>query len=335
MQAPRSLLLVKLSALGDQVFALPAINDALARWPELAIDWVVDERFADVPRLHPNVRRVFAVPLRRWRGAIETATTWRETTQLARALRNEHYDVIVDAQGMWKSLVFARLARGKRRVVHHRDDCGEPIVVGGYNDVAPAFPHLHGAHRLRALMAHAVGCDASTPLRYGLVPPAAPRADRYAMLLHGASKAEKLWDEARWIDVGRDLAQRGLTVLLPRVCDGEHERASRIAAEIPNAEVLARTSIAECAALLTHARIVVGLDSGLTHIAAAYGTPSIAIFLATRTDFFAPSDPTRAHALGGPAAEVDARDVLRAVAALLDGEASAFDVGPTTIIENV
>ncbi|HEU4622476.1 MAG TPA: lipopolysaccharide heptosyltransferase I [Burkholderiaceae bacterium] len=313
MNEPRALLFVKLSALGDQLFALPAIEDAIARWPNLRIDWVVDERFADIPRMHPHVRHVHAVPLRRWRRAIGHMATWREAAALVRAVRSCEYDLVVDGQGMWKSFAMARLARARERVVHHPDDCGEPSVVRGYDRIAPAFPHLHGTHRLRALMAFAVGSNMHTPLRYGLSVPAAPRGDAYAMLLHGASKPEKCWPPSHWIAVGHALVERGITPLLPWGNDDEHRRAHDLARAIPHAEVLPRLSIPECAALLAHARVAIGLDTGLTHLAAAYGTPCVALFLATRLDFFAPVNPARSRALGGPSMSVSVEQTIVAL----------------------
>jgi heptosyltransferase-1 len=294
----RSLLIVKLSALGDQIFMLPAIQDALVRWPGLKIDWVVDERFSDIPRLHRGVHRIFAVPTRRWRQHWASPATWSEMRTFVRRLREQEYDVVLDGQGMWKSLFFSRLARTTHRVVHAPEDCGEPVVTRFYNSIAPPMPTVHGTHRLRRLMAFALSTDPDARLNYGLHNPTPPRTDDYAVLVPNASKPEKLWPEEHWIAIGRKLAKRGMRIVLPWGSTEEQARARRLALEIPNAEVATRMVLPAWAACLAHARIVVGLDTGLVHIAVAYRAPTVAIFTATRRDFFAPTDPWLGQAVG-------------------------------------
>ncbi len=317
--APRTLLYIKLSALGDQIFSLPAIDDALRRHPALAIDWVVDERFADIPRLHGRVRRVFALPLKRWRKQGWWASR-REIAAFRRALRAECYDVILDAQGMWKSLIVGRVARGRTRIGYGAAYCGEPAVARFY-DRRLDMPGVHGSLRLRATFAQAIGSQAGTPPDYGLAPPPRPAFvsnTSYAVLLHGASKDDKLWPEARWIELGQALAERGLLCLLPWGNDTERARAERLVAAIGagHAALAPRLSIPECAALVAHAALVVGLDTGLVHLAVAYGRPTVALFIATRTDFFYPVDARRGIALGGPGADLPVPAVLEAVDAV-------------------
>lgn len=321
--APRSLLYVKLSALGDQVFSLPAIDDALRRYPELAIDWVVDERFAEIARLHGRVRRVFALPLKRWSRQGWWASR-REIAQFWRELRAERYDLIVDAQGMWKSVIVGLVARGRVWVGYSAGYCGERPAAWFY-DRKLDVPGVHGSLRLRVTFAEAIGSDASAPPNYGLVPPPQPGfigERRYAVLLHGASKEEKLWPEERWVAVADALAARGLACVLPWGNDAERARAERLAlrmraAHADSALVAPRMSIAECAALMAHAELVIGLDTGLVHLAVAYARPTVAIFTATRTDFFYPVDARLGVALGGPGADPSLDEVLAAVARLL------------------
>lgn len=325
---PRTLLFVKLSALGDQVFCLPAIADALRHDPALAIDWVVDERFAAIPRLHGRVRHVFALPLKRW-----SRQGWwvsrAEIAQFWRTLRAQRYDLILDGQGMWKSIAVALMARGGERVGYAAEYCGEPQVARFYHRRL-ALPGVHGSLRLRETFAKALGYDIATPPDYGLAapprPPFAP-ASPYSVLLHGASKDDKLWPEARWIEAASTLARRGLHQVLPWGNDAEHARAERLAltmntAHPGSAGVAPRMSIAECAALIGQADLVIGLDTGLVHLAVAYARPTVTIFTATRTDFFYPADARRGIALGGPGGDPSVEDVLAAVDRVRDGFAA-------------
>jgi heptosyltransferase-1 len=316
----RTLLIVKLSALGDQIFMLPAISDAMARWPGLTIDWVVDERFSDIPRLHHSVRRVFAVPSRRWRQHWASPGTWSEVRTLIGRLREQEYDLVLDAQGMWKSLFFSKLAITQQRVVHAPQDCGEPFVTRFYERVAPPMPQVHGTHRLRRLMAFALHSDPDGRLNYGLHSPAPPRTDDYAVLVPNASKPEKLWPDEHWIAIGRKLSRQGMRIVLPWGSTEEQSRARRLAAEIPNAEVAVRMVLPAWAAWLAHARLVVGLDTGLVHMAAAYRAPTVAIFTATRTDFFAPTDPWLGRAVGSEKGAPSLAQVEAAIDQVLGGK---------------
>ncbi len=321
--APRSLLYIKLSALGDQVFSLPAIDDALKRHPDLAIDWVVDERFADIARLHGRVRQVLALPLKRWRRQGWWASR-HEITAFWRALRAERYDVILDAQGMWKSLLVGLIAHGRTWIGYSADYCGERPVARFY-DRRLDMPGSHGALRLRETFAQAIGSDANQRPDYGLVAPPRPEftgTAPYAVLLHGASKDDKLWSESHWIETASALHTRGLRCVLPWGNDAEHARAERLAQAINAAHadaalVAPRMTIPQCAALMAHAALVIGLDTGLLHLALAYARPTVGIFTATRTDFFYPSDPQRGLALGGPGAQVSVAQVQDAMAAVL------------------
>ena len=111
----RSILLVKTSSLGDVVHNLPVASDIRARFPQARIDWVVEESFADIPRLHPAVTNVIPVAVRRWRRNLFSASTWRDLRAFRAAVRTEEtYDLVLDTQGLIKSGLMARLARGPR-----------------------------------------------------------------------------------------------------------------------------------------------------------------------------------------------------------------------------
>jgi len=110
----RRILFVKTSSLGDVVHNCPAVSDAARASPGAAIDWVVEEAFADVAAMHAQVRRVIPVAVRRWRSALWSPRAWSEIGAFRRALRAERYDLVIDTQGLLKSALLARAARGER-----------------------------------------------------------------------------------------------------------------------------------------------------------------------------------------------------------------------------
>jgi heptosyltransferase-1 len=274
-------LLVKTSSLGDVIHNLPVVTDLRAHSPDAAIDWVVEEGFADIARLHPGVRRVIPVALRRWRKSLASPATWREMRALRATLQAENYDLVIDTQGLMKSALITRMARG-RRCGYAASSAREPLAARFYDATFEVPGSLHAVERNRRLAALAAGYTASATPDYGIaVPPAPTFASPNAVLLTATSRDDKLWPEDRWIAAGRALHQRGLSCLLPAGSATERERATRIAQAIPGAVALPPLSLPELAAQLADARIVIGVDTGLVHLAAALGRPTLALFCAS------------------------------------------------------
>jgi heptosyltransferase-1 len=279
---PASILLVKTSSMGDVVHLLPAITDVAGYFPTTRIDWVVEESFADLPRLHPAVNRVITVAQRRWRRAPFSSATRSEFGAFRSALKWHEYDIVIDAQGLLKSAFLAMFAKG----THAGQGFGharEPLAALLYRqwlDVPWTLPAITANRRLVSSALYLPDNSASAPA-YGLetTPLEADWLPTpYAVLLHGASADAKLWPEQDWCAVGAFLVQREMRCVIPWGGDSEHERAERLARQIPGAVVAPELSLAQAAGLIAGAKLAVGVDSGLAHLAAALGTPVIALF---------------------------------------------------------
>jgi heptosyltransferase-1 len=290
------ILLVKTSSLGDVVHNLPVVTDLHARRPDQAIDWVVEEALADIPRLHPAVRRVIPIALRRWRRSPLAAATWREIADCRRELRRESYDAVLDTQGLLKSAIVAAQARG-RRLGYDRASVRESLAARFYDRGYAVDRSLHAVERNRRLAAAAFGYALDTPLDYGIS--AAPLvADwlppRYAVLLTATSRADKLWPDARWLELGSRLNERGLACVLPGGSAAERHRAATLAGRLPRGVAAPSLSVAQLAALFAGAALVVGVDTGLAHLAAALGRPTLGLYCG--------SDPLLTGIHAGPSA---------------------------------
>ncbi|MBI2307943.1 MAG: lipopolysaccharide heptosyltransferase I [Rhodocyclales bacterium] len=282
------ILLVKTSSLGDVIHNLPVAADLARQFPGIEIDWCVEEAFADIPRLSPVVREVIPVAVRRWRKTLLDGRTWREIGALRRRLRGGGYDTVLDTQGLLKSALIAAQASG-RRLGHDRNSAREPLAARFY-DAGFAVPtELHAVDRNRRLAAAAFGYTPPAPVDYGIAAPpfAAPWLPdgRIAVLLTATSRDDKLWPEENWIALGRELAARGLTPVLPAGNPVERARAQRIteaiAAAAPGAVAAPPLSIRDLAGVLGRASLAVGVDTGLAHLAAALQIPTVAIYTAT------------------------------------------------------
>jgi len=268
-----TILFVKTSSLGDVVHNCPALTDAARALPGAAIDWMVEEPFAGIAAMHRAVRRVIPVALRRWRTALWQPAVWSEIAAWRRALRAERYDAVLDTQSLIKSAFLGSFARGP----HHGMDgaSARERLAPLFYDVRHAVPRaLHAVERNRLLSAAALRYPVNHPPDYGLRVPAADKAG-YVVLLTMTSRDDKLWPEERWIALAREL---GMPAMLPWGSEPERERALRIGRLVGGTVLPKRLGMEELARLLAGARAVVGLDTGLTHFAAALGVPTVGIY---------------------------------------------------------
>jgi heptosyltransferase-1 len=306
------ILFVKTSSLGDVVHQCPAVTDAARSVAGATIDWVVEEGFAGIARMHPQVSRVIPVALRRWRRALWTREAWRELAQFRRSLGLQAYDAVIDTQGLLKSALITRFTCGIRHGMDP-DSAREPLASRFYDRTHAVPRRLHAVERNRKLTAAALGFVPSDRIDYGLRSGGEPGQKlpaAYAVLLTMTSRADKLWPEARWIELGRALA---LPIVLPWGSEEERSRAERIARGVGEAMVPLRMSVEALAEVLRNARHVVGLDSGLTHLAAALGAPTVAVFCGSDPALTGLYGAPRAANVGAPGKPPQVVEVLRAV----------------------
>jgi heptosyltransferase-1 len=279
--AAMKILIIKTSSLGDVVHMLPALTDAVAALPGLRADWVVEEGFAAIPRLHPAVDRVIPVAIRRWRRALGRAATWREMAAFRRALQAESYDLVLDSQCLLKSALLAVQARGPRAGLDAAS-AREPLASHFYGQRYAAARDLHAISRNRVLTAQALGyaLKVDAPVHYGVSVVAAESASE-VVCLHGTARVEKEYPEGDWAVLAQQLVAAGLTPVFPAGNAREAARAARLVAACPGARRLATMPLAELMPLIGGARAVVGVDTGLMHLAAAFGRPGIGLYPAT------------------------------------------------------
>ncbi len=284
-----TILFIKTSSLGDVIHHMPAITEARRHLPDAHFAWVVEEAFAPLVRLHPAVDETVPVASRRWRGALLRGDTWREGRAFAGALRARIYDEIIDTQGLLRSAIISRLARGRRQG-YDPASIREPLASRFYDIRHQVGRDLHAIERNRTLTGRVLGYVPEGEVDFGLdrAKIAGTAAAPYAVMLHASAQAEKLWPEARWIALGRALAARGLEVLVPWGTETERERSVRIAADIPGARVPDRRPLDQVAVLVAGARFVVGVDTGLLHLAAALRVPLVGIFVGSEPGLTGP-----------------------------------------------
>ena len=318
MSESARILIVKTSSLGDVVHALPAISDIVAAHPGARIDWVCEEGFAGIPALHPGVTRVIPCAIRRWRRSWLAADTRAEIARFREMLHEAKYAIAIDFQGLIKSACIARNADAVRHG-YAWGSAREPLATLAYDRRHRIAWGQHAIARNRQLAAAALGYSLPGPVRYGVVsPPATASGAHCVVVLHSTSRADKLWPEASWREAIGRWSSAGLSIVLPWGDARERERSERLAGGVVAARVPEWMDTPALSALFAGARAVVGVDTGLVHLAVASGASTISIF--------GPTDPAltgviadRAPAVnvGGNGAVPDVDDVDAAVQRLL------------------
>ncbi|MDE2092968.1 MAG: lipopolysaccharide heptosyltransferase I [Burkholderiales bacterium] len=276
------ILIVKLSSLGDVVHSMPVVHDIRAAHPGAMIDWVVEPGFAPLVRRVDGVCQVIECGLRRWTRAWWSAGVRTEWRAFRERLQRDHYDAVLDLQGLTKSAVVARLAHGVSYGLANRTD--------GASFEAPARwlvdrpiriePHIHALDRGRELAARALGYRVAGPPQFGLQTHAELAAGAPTVaLVHGTSRADKLWPEAAWVELGRRALREGWRVALPHAGAVERDRAQRIASALgEGAQVWPEMALDALVDRLGATHGVIGVDSGLSHVAVALNLPHVQIY---------------------------------------------------------
>jgi heptosyltransferase-1 len=308
-------LFIKTSSLGDVIHHMPALTEARARRPDTRFAWVVEEAFAPLVRLHPAVAETIPVEMRSWRRTPGAAATWREVAHFLRVLRGRRYDAIIDTQGLLiKSATIARAARGRSHG-YDPNSIKEPFACMLYSERHAVEWKQHAIARNRALTGQVLGYAPDGPPDFGLdrAALAGPAGAPYGVLLHATARADKEWPEANWRMLAAALGT-GVDLVVPFGTEAERERATRIAAATPRARVPDRAPLDEVARLIAGASFVVGVDTGLLHLAAALGVPLVAIFQASEPGLTGPMGSGPIDVLGAKGAPPSVGDVAEAVA---------------------
>lgn len=279
------ILLVKTSSLGDLIHTFPAISDAGQVYPGITVDWVVEEALTAIPSMHPGINRIIPVAMRRWRQSWWQAYRGGEWGDFVKVLRGRTYDAVIDAQGLLKSGLITRKARG---ITHGyaKDSAREPIASLFYKNGHHVARHLHAVERTRQLFARSLGYELNgLPVNYGLsVEPAMDISCHTVMFLHGTTWKSKQWPLAFWRTLAGILAAQGLQIIIPAAGEAERHFAEKIAQDSQGVNVLPPLALGEISQVIRACAGVVSVDTGLAHLAAALEVPGVALYGATSTE---------------------------------------------------
>jgi heptosyltransferase I len=296
------ILVIRLSALGDIVHALPAVTDLRRHLPEARIDMAVDERFVELAQMHSHVDRVISLPLKRWKRTLTKRSTWQELQQTLQMLRSTHYDQVIDVHGVPKSAIVAWLACTDLR------SGPDPRYAVGWLTAKLYQQHCNPpswnprTQWIRHIVGQAIGQPVEGPADFGLSMKWQGQNSHTVAMVVNTAGSERLWVDTQWIELGRHLASRGLRMLFPWGNAGERQRALELMSAIgeSHCELGPTQSISEWTLTLSQCRAVVGVDTGLLHIAAAAGVPCLGIFTTSWPQLLISQNQDWVWTIGGP-----------------------------------
>ena len=322
-------LIVKTSSLGDVVHMLPAISDAQQHIPALTFDWVVEQGFAEIPTWHPTVNRVIPVKIRQWRKALFSQLTRNEFSNFKTAIKDTPYTKIIDTQGLLKSAVLTRLAHGEIWG-YDRHSITESLASRFYHQTTSVPFKEHAITRNRLLLAKSLGYSLTDlALDYGIADNSIFKdavtnlkqtthiPQKTIVALHGTSRKDKEWPIEHWDQFIKMVEQAGYSTLLPWGNDEEKSRAQHLVNQNNKAIILPRCSLTTLAGLIQNADAVIGMDTGLMHVAAAFDQKGIALYPVTQPELTGVrSASNNIESIGGRDA-LDARLINAKMRALL------------------
>jgi heptosyltransferase-1 len=295
------ILLVKLSSLGDVLHNLPLVWDLRARLPQAQIDWVVEEAYVHLlePLLTQNgfigIDRIIPFGLRRWKKNLFKVSTWKEFFVFRRNLREVQYDVLIETQGLLKSALVCALANKSPEAVvaglaNATEYSGyEPLARSFYNHCVQVPTQCHAVDRSRFVMSSAFDWPllkrSEAPQFYSssftkalAQTSVGTLQSPYVLCFHSTAREAKRWSNSSWIALGKELSSKGYLVVFPWGNAAEKAISLELANQIPGAVVPPGFSIEEAFSVIAGAALTVGVDTGLTHLAAVLGKPTVEIY---------------------------------------------------------
>ena len=317
------LLIVKLSSLGDQLHLCPAVSDLARSLPGAEIHWLVQKEFAEIPEMHANVLRVITVDFSKRSGVAGRINLIANLWSTIKTLRHQHYDVVIDAHGVLKSALLSKMARSKEIVGFASKNTSELGASFFYNRTLSVLPGQSATDRNRQLVSFAINQDLKAySLCYGLQ---APNQHTFKVptlvIVPGGSSEKKELPSEFWLNLMDQIRLASFSVLISWGDERQRNVAKALSDKCGDTckPLHQKMSLTDLATYLAGAHGLIGVDSGVTHLANALGIPTLVLFTSTRPELFFTAGHYKSAFEGGYLREPDQVAVRNWISCLTNG----------------
>lgn len=295
------ILLIKLSSLGDIIHSLPAINDMAKHSPQGELHWLVEEDFTALAKLHPFVKKIHPMHLRRLKKQKKIGAMISHIKQIRHMLKQENYDIIIDAQGLIKSAIFGK-GLTNNFFGYDKKSARDSTASYFYPQKISVSKDLHALERTRQLCAKALQYSIKNePFHYGLNKQDYQKKGQdilaqhhieghFVFFFHGTTWPTKHWPLDYWFELAQKLKNKDLKAVLTYGNEMEKNRAYKLAEMSDNIYILPKLALLDVMAVMALAHQFVAVDTGLGHLAAALDLQGVAIY--------GPTNPKKVGILG-------------------------------------
>ena len=282
-------LIIKTSSMGDIIHTLPALSDATIASSDISFDWVIEKDFQEIPKWHHAVKTVIPIALREWKKYLAKFFLLGEFRHLKSKIRQQRYDIVIDAQGLLKSAILTRLANAKQRTGLDWQSARESLASTFYQKRINVTCECHAINRTRLLFAEALGYTIPTNLHnFGINWTqfhTTNKQNPYLVFLHGTTWKTKQWPEIYWEQLTKIVSEQGFEVHVTCATPEQRELVNRLSQQISSVKMLPHLTIQEAAIELKCAKGVVSVDTGFGHLSAAMGTPTVTLYGPTNPNY--------------------------------------------------
>jgi len=289
--------------MGDLMHALPALTEAKEHIEDISFDWVVDTNFASVPSWHPSVDKIITTDHRNWKKQLFSKNSRKSLRSVINQINENNYDLVVDMQNNLKSAFISYLSKHDVVGLDSKSAREYPAHLA-YSKRINVDKKLHAIERQKKLLGDALGYKYEQgPINYGasfntFIKPNITLPDKYFVLVQNASWITKQWSIENWQQLILYLEDKGIVMLLPSGNLEELERAKEICSVSKKAQAIDLMSLDEIAYMVQHADFCICSDTGLAHLSALTGTPSITLYGPTKTSLIGTMGINQNHLIG-------------------------------------
>ena len=283
--------------------ALPALTEANSHIEGISFDWVVDKNFASVPSWNPLVNKIIKTDHRNWKKHLFSKNSRMSLKEVISQINEGNYDLVVDMQNNLKSAFISYLCKHDVVGMDSKSSREYPAHLA-YSKKINVDKKLHAIERQKKLLGEALGYDYKEDnVDYGVsfnnfIKPSIKLPDEYCVLVQNASWVTKQWSIENWQNLIRYLEDKGLNMLLPSGNLNELERAKEICSVSEKAQAIDLISLNEIAYIIKNANFCICSDTGLAHLSALTGTPSITLYGPTKTSLIGTTGINQNHLVG-------------------------------------